>query len=497
MRKALRSIVPRAAGGMVLGAGAGVLAAAYAFDGDNHWGWVLLGGLGTALSVALIPLTQRVLTVHHVTAYGLIGLKLPTAPPAWIPGTLGGASLLGSAVILAADWPISLWILWLAAIGAVMAAVTGYSFWLARQRGRRWPTVETALAAHEPQFLVYTGRPDGGAYQIEQWVGPLRRIGVPFAIIVRHNAAATALQSRPALDGIPILACLNAQQLDRVVTPSVRAVFYVNSVAANINMVSYRHLTHIYLGHGDSDKEISAHPAHSMYDKIFVAGQEAIDRYAANNVLIPEDKFAIVGRPQLDGVQSGKRERGQDEPLTVLYAPTWLGYNKASTLSSLPAATPFIEYLLAQGVRIIFRPHPFSNKTATERQLVAGIDALLARDGGGNILSRAAAAASLVDVFNDSDALITDVSSVLVDYTATGRPIGAIVDRNEALIARYPSLRAAQLLCSAGELGAFLRLAEDNISPYAHLAEGYQGSELGFAEAVHTVLHEAPSTTSG
>ena len=101
----------------------------------------------------------------------------------------------------------------------------------------------------------------------------------------------------------------------------------------------YRGLTHIYLGHGDSDKEISAHPA--THEKIFVAGQAAIDRYSAHNVVIPAEKFYIVGRPQLDGVLSGVRERGADEPLTVLYAPTWLGYNKASTLSSLPAAAPF------------------------------------------------------------------------------------------------------------------------------------------------------------
>ncbi len=422
MRKAFRSVLPRAVGGVVLGLGAGLLAAAYALDGDNDWGWVLLGGLGTAACIALIPLTQRVLTVHHVTAYGLPGLKLPSAPPAWVPGTLGGASLLGSAAILAADWPMMWWILWLTAVGIAIVAVTAYAFWLARQRGRRWPAVEAALEGHEPQFLIYTGRPDGGAYQIEQWVGPLRRIGVPFAIITRHNAAAKALRSSPALDGIPLLACLDARQLDRVVAPTVKAVFYVNSVASNINMVSYRGLTHIYLGHGDSDKEISAHPAHAMYDKIFVAGQAAIDRYSAHNVVIPAEKFRIVGRPQLDGVRSGARERGVDEPLTVLYAPTWLGYNKASTLSSLHAAAPFIGALLARGVRVIFRPHPFSSRSAAERQLVAGIDTLLARDGGGHMQSRAATTASLIDLFNDADALLTDVSSVLVDFTITRRP---------------------------------------------------------------------------
>ena len=113
---------------------------------------------------------------------------------------------------------------------------------------------------------------------------------MPFAVITRHNEAADSLQKRPALAGIPLIACLNTAELDKVITPTVHAVFYVNSVASNINMVSYRHLTHVYLGHGDSDKEISAHPVHAMYDKIFVAGQAAIERYYANNVLIPGRK---------------------------------------------------------------------------------------------------------------------------------------------------------------------------------------------------------------
>ncbi|MCG2622265.1 CDP-glycerol glycerophosphotransferase family protein [Arthrobacter sp. I2-34] len=488
MKAALRTVLPRTAGAVVLGAGAGFLAASFALQGSAGVEWVLLGGIGTALSIMLVPVTQRVLAVHHVTAYGLPGIKLPAAPQAWVPSVLAGASLLGTAAILNAGWSVLWWILWLAAIGAAMAGVGGYAFWLARQRGRRWPAVQRALGSFGPEFLIYTGRKDGGAYQIEQWLGPLKELGVPFAVVTRHNEAADALRRRPALAGIPLVACLNTAELDKVIAPTVRATFYVNSVASNINMVSYRHLTHVYLGHGDSDKEISAHPVHAMYDRIFVAGQAAIERYHANNVLIPEEKFAVVGRPQLRGAHKGPRQRTPDEAPTVLYAPTWLGYNNASTLSSLEHAGPYIQRLLSRGARIIFRPHPFSVKSAEERRLVAAVDEELRRHGGPHMASGAARSADLVELFNASDALVTDVSSVLVDYTVTGKPIGVIAWTNEDLAERYPSLRAAQLMRSPEDAEVLLDAAERSLNPLSRIAAGYQSRSECFETTVREIL---------
>jgi hypothetical protein len=492
VKAALRTVVSRTAGAVVLGIGAGVLAASLALDGSTGLGWVLLGGIGTALSVVLVPITHRVLAVHHVTAYNLPGIKLPVTPQAWVPSVLAGASLLGTAAILNAGWSLVWWILWLAAIGAAMTGVGGYAFWLARQRGRRWPAVQQSLESYGPQFLIYTGRKDGGAYQIEQWLGPLKKLGVPFAVVTRHNDAADALRRLPALAGVPLIACLNTAELDKVIAPTVRAVFYVNSVASNINMVSYRHLTHVYLGHGDSDKEISAHPVHAMYDKIFVAGQAAIERYRSHNVHIPEEKFAVVGRPQLRGAHRGPRKRGQDEPLTVLYAPTWLGYNDASTLSSLEHARQYIQRLLASGARIVFRPHPFSVKSSDERRLVAAVDALLLRHGGSHMLSNQARAADLVELFNESDALLTDVSSVLVDYTFTGKPIGVIAWTRDQMAERYPSLRAAQLLLSPEDADVLLDCARRGTNLRGGVASGYQGQAASFETAVWAVLAARP-----
>ena len=69
--------------------------------------------------------------------------------------------------------------------------------------------------------------------------------------------------------------------------PSLRAAFYVNASSGNGALVRFQHLTHVYLGHGDSDKPPSYNPTHAMYDQIFAAGPAATRRYAAHGVTIP------------------------------------------------------------------------------------------------------------------------------------------------------------------------------------------------------------------
>ena len=72
----------------------------------------------------------------------------------------------------------------------------------------------------------------------------------------------------------------------------------------------FQHLTHIYLGHGDSDKPPSYNPTHAMYDQIFAAGPAAARRYAAHGVSIPAEKFRIVGRPQVRTSAGETADRG-------------------------------------------------------------------------------------------------------------------------------------------------------------------------------------------
>ena len=78
--------------------------------------------------------------------------------------------------------------------------------------------------------------------------------------------------------------------LDSMVVDSLRAAFYVQGSPANTTFQRYP-LTHVWLNHGDSDKQANYNPRHATYNKLFVSGQQGIDRYAAHGIDVPPDRF--------------------------------------------------------------------------------------------------------------------------------------------------------------------------------------------------------------
>ena len=341
---------------------------------------------------------------------------------------------------------------WLPATAAVIAvaatAMIDLRSW--RDRFDRRARLHDALSAYAPQFVLYTGREDGGGYQIAMWLPYLERLGVRYAIVVRRPNAVPALAR---LTHAPIVARSSLRALDDVMVDSIRTVFYVNSVAANSDAVAYRSMRHVYLGHGDSDKSLSHHPAHAMYDEVFVAGQAAIDRYRRNGVAMRPDAFVVVGRPQLEAVHPARAL--PDRP-TVLYAPTWIGYNSTAVHSSLPVGLALVRRLLERDVVVVFRPHPFSRKRAGEREVAAAIDDALRSDavrtGRRHQYGPAVDAAQFADSANACDAMIADMSSILVDFLGSDKPMAVTVsaaDRDDFL-ERHPVAQGAYLLDADG-----------------------------------------------
>lgn len=106
------------------------------------------------------------------------------------------------------------------------------------------------------------------------------------------------------------------------------------------------------------------------------------------------------------------RERiGVSDPSTfvVLYAPTWRDYNRSATgnWQSVNFMDENIE--LPAGFQMIYRGH--TNTHAVHKEEVAGraIDVTLYPD--------------VTELYIAADILITDFSSVMFDYTVTGKPI--------------------------------------------------------------------------
>jgi hypothetical protein len=440
---------------------AGVLALAGRATTGAHWPLVLTGlvTVGLLLSEGLL---HRLARPWYRSAH----LAVPRTPAAlvsdgtaWLVNS-GLVGLVGLAGAMA--WPA-----WVTLIPAAAAGL--FATGLAADGLRRWRTrhraelagLRRAVERHDPRFVLWFSAPPGSEYQTRMWLPHLVRIGEPFLVVLAepHNLEPVARAT-----GAPVVVCETFEALDAVLVPGIRAAFYVNNGMKNAHCLRFTRLTHVQLYHGDSDKAVTASPLNAVFDRIFVAGQAAIDRFAVHGVDIPPDRFRIVGRPQVAQIEVGREPIDRVAGRTVLYAPTWTGAHADSDYCSLPLATTIVEGLLARDVTVIFRPHPYTARDRRSLGRLREVEALLAGDrertGREHRWGRIASSRlSLFDCINLSHAMICDVSSVASEYLYSGKPF-AITDMVGAGVAfpqRFPVAQAAYVIVQdAGNLDRVL-----------------------------------------
>ncbi len=388
----------------------------------THWAATLLSVLcGLGLAFALVAQPARLVS----------GLAV-TEPKSRSWSVLARKFLLGALAAggLAPLLPNTVWA-WLLAAGLALTLGLWGLIQAARARSARpllRRRVRTELMNYAPVLAIYSGRQDGGVHQISMWLPALEKLNLPYVILLR---SATALEAVQKVTSAPVLALDSWSDLDLAVVPSLRVAFYVNAAGTNTNFIGYRQLKHVYLGHGESDKDLSSHPSHVMYDQVFVAGQAALDRYQNSGVSLRPGAGIIIGRPQTVTFST------QDPNMAdrILYAPTWRGYNSNTNYSSLRFATEIVAGLLARNLPVIFRPHPFSFDSAADAGIILRVDRLLAEDrkktGKEHVLAAEARSWPFVEAANRSSGMICDVSSVLVDYLSTDKPFVVFSDSEE------------------------------------------------------------------
>ena len=426
-------------------------------DSVSHAAGPTLIATGVVLSALVVTqpnlqdlVNQQVMSVTHLPGYQP-ERRLVVPPRVFYVANILLIVALGiSAFLRAPLWPV------LAAtiVACLGVGLVGAQALRLRLRGRTDnKSFRAALTAYDPKFAVYFSAPDNTEYQLTMWLPYLERISEPFVVIVREKSAFARIAAKTKA---PVMYCPTVNHVDACVADRMRACFFVNNGAKNAHIVRFNQLTHIQLLHGDSDKASSYNPVTAMFDQIFVAGQAGIDRYAANGVHIPLDQFDIVGRPQVEtiGVATVKIGDWPDDRKTVLYATTWIGHYTDANYCSLPSGERIIADLLGQGVRVIFRPHPYSSRDTASSRMVARIEQLLAEDaaktGRVHLFGPAASREmSVIDCVNAADAMIGDVSSVATDWLYSGKPFALTNPlglADDAYETEFPLARAAYVL---------------------------------------------------
>jgi hypothetical protein len=338
---------------------------------------------------------------------------------------------------------------WLTAgILGVLLLAMGWHFLESRRSPREQYrlAVEAAIDAAAPRLMLYFSGSADSTYQLNMWLSTIERLPEPAIVVVRERVHMRQLPPT----GAPIVCIPGAVDFMAFGWPSIRVAAYVANVGKNIHMLRERGVRHVFIGHGDSDKTGSFSPFSKVYSEIWVAGPAGRDRYVRARVGVREDEVVEVGRPQLLGIEPGRRLAADDE-LVVLYAPTWEGWPGDPPHSSLAAAgeTIIAGLLAGDGVRVIYKPHPLTGTVSPAAK--AANDRIIA------VVTAAGAphqvvlgpSPSLYECFNDADVLIGDISSVVTEFLASEKPylmanLHALDD--DAFRHDFPSAMGAYLL---------------------------------------------------
>ncbi|MFJ6660712.1 hypothetical protein ACIQNG_30845 [Streptomyces sp. NPDC091377] len=473
-------------------------------------------------------------------------IRIPDAPPRWLLDRsaekmlhLDLAAVVGILISAQTDSAAA----GFAGVGATIGLGCVYVLALAPYvRGRKIPPgADTVLAAmddwlrvHRPETVLYFSGSKDSAYQVNMWLETMEQLDSRPLVILRERA----VLERLAPTTVPVVCVPGGVHLMNMDLSTVRVALYAANVGKNIHLLRVPTMKHVFIGHGDSDKLASVNPYSKVYDEVWTAGRAGRDRYAIADVGVRDDDIVEVGRPQLAPIQSWQGVPEGRVP-TVLYAPTWEGWDdNPGNTSLLLAGENIVRSLVTADppVRVLYKPHPFTGtrsaaakaahqritdlvrkaaeeraadarftadatETAAARAELARIEALLGRSSRSGDTGDDAEATRdgvvdvarfeeiarlraewntaywrsfpawehrvitdaeprLYDCFNVSDAMVSDISSVVSDFIASGKPY-AVTDSaelgEEEFKRQNTAVRAAVILSNgATELIALL-----------------------------------------
>ncbi|MGI5375366.1 hypothetical protein ACQEV2_14175 [Streptomyces sp. CA-251387] len=382
------------------------------------------------------------------------------------------------------------------------------------QEALKW--LDAWLAEYRPTVGLYFSGGASSAYQANMWLEPLAKLDGRPLIVLRERF----MVQKIAPTDVPILCLPKVSTLMHLEQSTLQVLIHPSNSGKTSQILRIPTLKHTFVNHGESDKLSSCNPYAKAYDEVWVAGPAARERYAQAEVGVEDKDVVEIGRPQLEAVRpyAGPPTGAYT---TVLYAPTWEGWDgNPGNTSLIEAGENLVRALLADpGVRLLYKPHPLTGSvdpragaadlrireliraanreragerprdtgelalctqeldrltTTTVRAAADQVERMLLQSapepGRAEAVARATEAweeaywASLpewehqvvTDVrpalyacFNQADLLVSDVSSVISDFLASGKPY-AVANTSglaeDVFRKAFPTVRAATVL---------------------------------------------------
>ncbi|CAM5745838.1 hypothetical protein STAFG_0528 [Streptomyces afghaniensis 772] len=213
------------------------------------------------------------------------------------------------------------------------------------------------LAEYRPTVGLYFSGGASSAYQANMWLEPLAGLDGKPVIVLRERF----MVQKIAPTDIPIVCLPKVSTLMRLEHSTLQVLIHPSNSGKTSQVLRIPTIRHTFVNHGESDKLSSCNPYAKAYDEVWVAGPAARERYALAEVGVEDKDVVETGRPQLDAVQPYAGPPAGTYT-TVLYAPTWEGWDgNPGNTSVIAAGENLVRALLADpGVRLLYKPHPLT-----------------------------------------------------------------------------------------------------------------------------------------
>ncbi|CAM5217390.1 CDP-glycerol glycerophosphotransferase family protein [Alishewanella longhuensis] len=325
-------------------------------------------------------------------------------------------------------------------------------------KGTQVPTLQQILK-DAPQVVLYVTGLEKVAYQGNMWIPVLEKLPVRCAIVLREKQTAAELIPTE----LPVYFMSTMRDLELLEEAGVKTILYPANTQKNVQTLRFHKMQHFFINHGDSDKVVNQSKFLMAYDKLLVAGPLAEQRIHNAGLPTRPGQIEHVGRPQVE-LMLERVNQPCSKLKTLLYAPTWEGFVEEANYSSVcELGLTMLKQILQTGeYQVLFKPHPYTgyNKEGNCQYYLEQMQALASEY---KQLTLVDINLGIHPLMNQSDLLITDISSVLNDYLYTLKPIILVNPKAysaETLATEFPSSRAANVLNEGDnvtDLLAFIR----------------------------------------
>ncbi len=332
---------------------------------------------------------------------------------------------------------------------------------------------------HDPQVVLYVAGVSSAVYQLQQWIPVFERLQERVIVIAREKFWYRNVQDT----SLHMVYAKRLIDIDNFLTDSTRLCLYPANGIKNAQMLRKNHMKHIFINHGDSDKIVNQSKFLNAYDTLYLAGPMARDRMISSGFSLSQDSYAFVGRPQTSLFLHTDHQKHN----TILYAPTWEGFDQKANYTSVKTmGVAIVKDIIEQtDYDILFKPHPLTGTVDPKlKSIIKKIESMINSNNRGEVF----AATDILELMNKSDILISDISSIISDYLVTDKPYIVTNPRSidiEEYVKEFRTASAGYILNSSDSVSDIIKTIdtedpkrEDRISLRRYVFSDLKGSSF-------------------